>query len=178
LPALSVSKLGADRLLQVGGKGLRLDQPRISAPAAASARTSSVSSVARRCWMRSARPSCLRNSRKAWAVVAKPVGTRTPVGQLRDHFAEAGVLAADRLDVGHSQVLQTVRPGRSRQSADMGKLQKLKPGNLRAAHARQALGLWVVLMAAAAWDGGGNSELYGRIVGVALPIATFQDSPS
>ena len=34
-------------------------------------------------------------------------------GQLADHFAEGGVLAADRLDVGHSQVFETGRRGRS-----------------------------------------------------------------
>ena len=46
--------------------------------------------------MRSARSLCARNSRKATAVVAKPPGTRTPrAGELADHFAERGVLAAD-----------------------------------------------------------------------------------
>ena len=54
--------------------------------------------------MRSVRPPCARNMRNACAVVAKPPGTRTPVlAKLADHFAEGGVLAADRLDVGHPQ---------------------------------------------------------------------------
>jgi hypothetical protein len=28
------------------------------------------------------------------------------LGQLRNHFAEAGVLSADHLDIGHSQLLK------------------------------------------------------------------------
>ena len=58
--------------------------------------------------IRLARPPSARNWRKACAVVAKPPGTRTPeLAQLADHFAEGGVLAADRLDIGHSQMFET-----------------------------------------------------------------------
>jgi hypothetical protein len=58
IAGLQLFEGGADLALQVGGKGCASSQPRISAPAAASARTSSVSSVCRRCWMRAARPAC------------------------------------------------------------------------------------------------------------------------
>lgn len=54
---------------------------RISAPASASAFTSSMSSDSRRLAMRSVRSLCLRKSRNASAVVAKPVGTRTPASE-------------------------------------------------------------------------------------------------
>ena len=54
-------------------------QWRISAPASARARTSSIFRFSRRFWMRSVRLLCSKKSRKANAVVANPVGTRTPV---------------------------------------------------------------------------------------------------
>ena len=64
--------------------------------------------------MRSASLLWARKSSKACAVVAKPPGTRTPArGELADQLAERGVLAADRLDVGHAQGVRTERPGRS-----------------------------------------------------------------
>ena len=41
------------------------------------------------------------------AVVAKPPGTCTPrLRQRADHLAERGVLAADRLDVAHAELLE------------------------------------------------------------------------
>src|SRR6478735_6925821 len=58
--------------------GVSITQPRISPPALVSASTSSTSSVARRFWMRSARPLCAMNNWNACAVVAKPPGTDTP----------------------------------------------------------------------------------------------------
>jgi hypothetical protein len=52
---------------------------------------------------------------KAWkasAVVAKPSGTETPrAGQVADHLAQRGVLAADPLDVGHPQGGEGHHPG-------------------------------------------------------------------
>ena len=63
---------------RAGGNGCCPTQPRISAPASARARTSSVSRRARRSPIRLARPPSARNWRKACEVVAKPPGTRTP----------------------------------------------------------------------------------------------------
>ena len=62
-----------------GWKGAVSIQLRISAPACANARTSSIFKPSKRCWMRSVRLLCFRKSRNANEVVAKPVGTRTPV---------------------------------------------------------------------------------------------------
>ena len=62
------------------GKGWFSTMARISAPTAARARTSSTSRAASLAEILPARPSKARNSRNAWAVVAKPVGTRTPWG--------------------------------------------------------------------------------------------------
>ena len=63
----------------LGWNGAVSIQLRISAPASANARTSSIFKPSKRCWIRSVRLLCFRKSRKANAVVAKPVGTRTPV---------------------------------------------------------------------------------------------------
>ena len=54
-------------------------QPRISLPASASARTSSMFRFSKRFWMRSVKLLCSKKSRNASEVVANPVGTRTPV---------------------------------------------------------------------------------------------------
>ena len=77
-PALSFSNSRRTSASNAGGSGCRSIQARISAPASASARTSSVSSDARRAEMRDASPSAARKARNACAVVAKPPGTRTP----------------------------------------------------------------------------------------------------
>ncbi len=61
------------------GNGASSTHCRIWAPAAASALTSSVSSASSRALILSVRPPCCKKARKAWAVVAKPPGTRTPV---------------------------------------------------------------------------------------------------
>ena len=61
-----------------GWNGASSIQRRISAPACAKARTSSILRLTKRCWIRSVNWLCCKKSRKAKAVVAKPVGTRTP----------------------------------------------------------------------------------------------------
>ena len=81
LPPLSTSKASRMPFSSSGGNGCTSTMARISAPTWASARTSSVSSALSRALILSVRPPNLRNSRKAWAVVAKPVGTFTPVGR-------------------------------------------------------------------------------------------------
>ncbi len=53
-------------------------QPRMSLPALASARVSSVSRSTSRSFMRLARPDWSKKARKASAVVANPPGTLTP----------------------------------------------------------------------------------------------------
>jgi hypothetical protein len=115
----------ADGRLEVGREGLcSMTQPRISAPASASARTSSVFSVDSRGDAPVQRRRACRNSRNAWAVVAKPPGTRTAVSANWLIISpRAGVLAADRPRRRSFSVVQTARPGRSlRGVADMGKL--------------------------------------------------------
>jgi hypothetical protein len=61
-----------------GGNGVSTIHERISVPAWASARTSSVFSFDKRSAIRLSRPPCFRNTRNACEVVAKPPGTRTP----------------------------------------------------------------------------------------------------
>src|SRR5213593_1023852 len=78
LSAVSLSNSARIAASTAGGNGVRSTHERICAPASASARTSSVFSVDKRSLIFAASPSCLRNSRKACAVVAKPPGTRTP----------------------------------------------------------------------------------------------------
>ena len=109
------------------GKGLGLDQARISAPDLRQARTSSVSRLLALALMR--RPGRRRpNSRNAWAVVAKPVGTRTPCGSWEIISPR---LAFCRRRPRHRS-FSGFQTGTTRavglKSADMGKLQKLKPG--------------------------------------------------
>src|SRR6266404_8712638 len=60
------------------GKGAFRIQERISAPPAARAETFFGSRLRSRSSMRRSRPLADRNSRNAWAVVAKPPGTRIP----------------------------------------------------------------------------------------------------
>ncbi|MNE57408.1 hypothetical protein D3C80_1523710 [compost metagenome] len=96
---------------------------RISAPQAARARTSSTSSAASLALILSARPSKARNSRKAWAVVAKPVGTFTPWGSWEIISpSEAFLPPTDSTSSILSFSKGTTRAVASN-SADMGKLQ-------------------------------------------------------
>ena len=101
---------------------------RISAPTTASARTSSVSSTASFWLMRVARPSCARNWRKAWEVVAKPVGTRTPSGSCEIISPSEAFLPP----TASTSVILRFSNGTTRsvglKSADMEKLRKLKAG--------------------------------------------------
>ena len=80
LPPLRVAKASRMAFSRSSGKGCCSTSARISAPVAASAFTLSVSSASSLAWILASSPSCFRNSRKACAVVAKPVGTRTPCG--------------------------------------------------------------------------------------------------
>src|SRR5690606_10058878 len=80
-PLPSASSLAKDSRMadsSSAGNGASIIHWRISEPAAASARTSSGSSVDRRSAMRCSSDDCFRNARNASAVVAKPPGTRTP----------------------------------------------------------------------------------------------------
>ncbi len=77
--ALSLANSPRIAASRSGGNGVASIQPRICAPAVASARVSSVFSVASRALIRCASASCARKRRNAFAVVAKPPGTRTPV---------------------------------------------------------------------------------------------------
>src|SRR5207237_4784377 len=49
--------------------------------------------------------------------------------KLRDHFAEAGVLAADRLDVGHPQVLKRYDQGGRVEECRHGKAPEVETGS-------------------------------------------------
>src|SRR5574337_1750906 len=128
LPPLKVAKASRTAFSRSAGKGWFSTQARISAPAAARARTSSTSRAARRALMRSCRPSYFKNSRKACAVVAKPVGTRTPWGSCEIISPRLAFLPPT---TSTSLILRfsngTTRAVASKR-ADMGKLQKLKPG--------------------------------------------------
>ncbi len=77
-PCCSASYARLTSCSSCAGNGWAVIQPRISAPAAASALTSSTSSFSSLPSMRFASPPCARKSRYACAVVAKPPGTRTP----------------------------------------------------------------------------------------------------
>ncbi len=57
--------------------------------------------------MRSVRPLCCEEVAKGVRRGGEAAGhAHAGAGQLADHLAEGGVLAADRLDVGHSQLLE------------------------------------------------------------------------
>ena len=89
------------------GNAASITQRRTVAPASASARTSSTSSVRSRLSMRSVSPASRRNSRKAMRRRRKSAGhPDARVRELADHLAEAGVLAANDLDIGHSQLFE------------------------------------------------------------------------
>src|SRR3990167_3515990 len=77
-PAVSSANDARTAASKSAGNGASITHWRICAPAAARALTSSVSSASSRALILSVRPPWCRNSRKAWAVVAKPPGTRTP----------------------------------------------------------------------------------------------------
>ncbi len=128
LPPHSVAKASRMAFSRSAGKGWASTMARISAPAAARARTSSVSRVLRRSLIFCARPSWARNWRKAWAVVAKPVGTRTPSGSWEIISPREAFLPP----TDSTSVILRFSNGTTRavgsNSADMGKLQKLKPG--------------------------------------------------
>jgi hypothetical protein len=59
----------------------------------------------------------------------KARGHTHALGQLRDHFAEAGVLAANRLDVGHSQVFKRNDQGGRAEKCRHGKAPEVKTGS-------------------------------------------------
>ena len=114
-----------------GGNGVDSTHCRISAPAAASARTSSVSSEASRASMRAARPPWASISRKACAVVAKPPGTRTPLADswLMSSPSEAFLPPTDSTSVILSSSKGTTRAVASG-LRDMGQLRDdRKPGS-------------------------------------------------
>ena len=82
-----------------------------------------MSSVASRRAMRRARPPCGEEVAERVRRGREAAGhADAGVGQLADHFAEGGVLAADRLDVGHSQVSNGTTKAVARWVDDMGKL--------------------------------------------------------
>ena len=128
LPALSTAKDSRMPFSSSAGKGCTSSMARISAPATARARTSSMSRVARRRLMRPARSSCLRNSRKAWAVVAKPVGTFTPWGNWEIISPRLAFLPP----TDSTSVMRKSSKGTTRSvglnSVDIARLQKLKTG--------------------------------------------------
>src|SRR6218665_3729989 len=175
LPALSRANSLASACRSSSGKGWACTSARISAPAAARACMSSVSRRLSLASMRSASAPCFRNSRNAWAVVAKPVGTRTPCGSCE--------IISPRLaffpPTASTSVILRFSNGTTRavglKSADMEKLQKLKPG-LRAAPwhtggggACTGRGLVVVLgggRALGECGGGGCGAVYGGKGGV------------
>jgi len=74
----------------------------------------------------SAKPSCAKNSRKAWAVVAKPVGTRTPVGNCEIISPRLAFLPP----TDSTSVIRSFSKGTTKavglKSAVIDKLQKLK----------------------------------------------------
>jgi regulator of PEP synthase PpsR (kinase-PPPase family) len=87
------------------------------------------------------------------------------LGQLRDHFAEAGVLAADRLDVGHPQVLKRYDQGGRVEKCRHGEAPEVETGLHAGGTARWSL-LWVRRRHG---KNGGGKRIpdNGRIVGVA-----------
>src|SRR5262249_13806051 len=94
------------------------------------------------------RPSCLRNSRKAWAVVAKPPGTRTPVWLSCEIISPR--LAFLPPTTSTSLILRcsngTTRAAGSKRDSDMGKLRDVVKPALpgRGARAR-ALHFWILV---------------------------------
>ena len=127
LPAVSFSNSALMAWSSSGGNGVDSIQWRISAPAAASARTSSVFSVERRASILAARPLCCRNCRKAWAVVAKPPGTRTPeaaswlIISPREAFLPPTVSTSDILSCSNGATRAVARG-----LLDMGKLREVE----------------------------------------------------
>src|SRR3546814_868007 len=89
-----------------GCSGASMTQPRISPPAAVSAGTSSTSSDASRSKMRWCRVLWAMKSLNASAVVETAGNRDAEPGQLADHLAERGILAADLGQVGQSKVVQ------------------------------------------------------------------------
>ena len=177
LPADSCSNAARISRSSSGGKGCASSQPRISAPATASARTSSVSSFASRSRMRWSRPPCLRNSRKAWAVVAKPVGTRTPCGSCeiispRLAFLPPTTSTSDilRFSNGTTRAVALKR-------ADAGRLRKLKRVCAQAHGARARRWALVLLEGAAAGHRHWNSD-NGRDCGRPCTRALSSSSPT
>ncbi len=87
------------------GNSCSTTSSRISLPTSASRRTSSVSRSFSSPLIRSLSPVSPRKDWYAAAVVAKPSGTlHAQVGEVGDHLAEGGVLAADLLDVAHAEL--------------------------------------------------------------------------
>ena len=80
LPALRTANCSRMAFSKSAGNGCASTKPRISAPTATRVRTSSTSKSLNFWLMRSTKPPCFKNSLNACAVVAKPVGTLTPLG--------------------------------------------------------------------------------------------------
>src|SRR6185312_10035527 len=59
----------------------------------------------------------------------KPGGDAHAGGQLRDHLAETGVFAANRLDIGHSQVFKRYDQGGLIEKRRHGKAPEVKTGS-------------------------------------------------
>ena len=131
LSALKVTKAARMACSRSAGKGCTSTMARISAPTRASALTSSVSRVLKWALIRPARSSKARNSRKACAVVANPVGTLTPDGRLEIISPRLAFLPPTE----STSVILRFSNGTTRsvglKSADMGNLQKLKAGHRR-----------------------------------------------
>ena len=123
LSARKAARIAASRS---AGNGWASTRARMSAPTCASALTSSVSRPASMRLMRPSRSPKAKNSRKACAVVAKPVGTLTPAGSweiISPRLAflppTASTSVILRFSNGTTRAVELNR-------ADIEKLQKLK----------------------------------------------------
>ena len=112
-PVASAAYADAIALASAGWNGDSTTHRRISAPALASAATSSTSRCARRDAIFPARSLCdqeFAKRRRGGCEAAGHADAR--VAELPDHFAERRVLAADLVDVGHAQTLEGNDEGR------------------------------------------------------------------
>ena len=100
---------------------------RICAPTLAKSRTSSVLSAFSKALILSSKPPSFKNSRKAWAVVANPVGTRTPVGSCEIISPKLAFLPPTDSTSAFLRFSNGTTSAVGLKSVDMGKLQKLKP---------------------------------------------------
>ena len=112
------------------GRGVSMIHWRICAPASTKVRTSSTFRLASLALMRWSKPPCFKNSRNAWAVVAKPPGTRTPAvaSWLIISPSEAFLPPTDSTSVilkrsnGATRAVDKTPTGATAVVSDMGKL--------------------------------------------------------